>query len=287
MTAPSIQHFATSDGYQHHYRHWQPAGRPLGYVLALHGIQSHSGWYDYSSSRLCDAGYEVLFVDRRGSGLNQPERGHARHQDRLINDVLQLLVELRERRNEAAPTVPVVMLGLSWGGKLAAIAAARRPELVDGLALLYPGIFSRFEANWWDHLRLSAARAAEQLDRQIPIPLDDPALFTSQPEWQRYIRNDELALTEVTVSFLLANRELDRIAREAGPDIRCPSLLMLAERDQIIDNATVRDWFDKLATQERTLVEYPNASHTLEFEADREQFVSDLLGWLETVCQST
>jgi len=287
VTAPSIQQLVTSDGYQHHFRHWQPADRPFGYVVALHGIQSHSGWYEYSSGRLCDAGYEVLFVDRRGSGLNEAQRGHARHEDRLINDVLQFLAEVRERRNEVAPTVPVVMLGLSWGGKLASIVAARRPELIDGLALLYPGIYSQFEATWWDNARLSAARAIEQMERRIPIPLDDPRLFTSQPEWQQFIRNDRLALSDVTVSFLLANRQLDRIAREAASEIRCPSLLMLAGRDQIIDNAAVVNWFDSLATQERALVEYPGASHTLEFEADRELFVNDLLRWLVTVRQST
>ena len=62
---------------------------------------------------------------------------------------------------------------------------------------------------------------------------------------------------------------------------------MLAGRDQIIDNAAVVNWFDSLATQERALVEYPGASHTLEFEADRELFVNDLLRWLVTVRQST
>ncbi len=287
MTEPSIDQFVTSDGYQHHFRHWLPADRPLGYVVALHGIQSHSGWYVYSCGRLCDAGYEVLFVDRRGSGLNEAQRGHARHEDRLINDVLQFLGEVRERRNEIAPTVPVVMLGLSWGGKLASIAAARRPELIDGLALLYPGIYSRFEATWWDNARLSAARATEQMERRIPIPLDDPQLFTSQPAWQQFIRDDRLALSDVTVSFLLANRQLDRIAREAASEIRCPSLLMLAGRDQIIDNAAVTNWFDSLTTEERALVEYPGASHTLEFEADRELFVNDLLRWLVTVRQAT
>ena len=58
-------------------------GTPRGYVVALHGIQSHSGWYEYSSGRMCEAGFEVRFLDRRGSGENTEDRGHAVHPDRL------------------------------------------------------------------------------------------------------------------------------------------------------------------------------------------------------------
>ena len=287
MTEPTIEQFVTSDGYRHHYRRWTPADRPKGFVLCLHGIQSHSGWYDYSSSRLCEAGYEVLFVDRRGSGLNQQERGHARHETRLINDVIQILEDVRIRRNDIAPTVPVTLLGLSWGGKLAAAVAARRQELIDGLALLYPGIRSRFEAGLFDNVRLSLAREAELFEKQIPIPLDDAALFTGQPDAQSYIRNDELSLREVTVSFLLANRELDRLTQAAAREIRCPSILMLAGQDQIIDNDRTKAWYESLASQERALFEYPKACHTLEFEPDRDQWIGDLIGWLDNLRLTT
>lgn len=281
MSEPTIEQFVTSDGYRHHITRWTPAGRPKGYVLCLHGIQSHSGWYGYSSRQLCTAGYEVVFVDRRGSGLNQSERGHARHQDRLINDVVQALEDLRIRRNELAPTVPVTLLGLSWGGKLASVVAARRQELIDGLVLLYPGIRSRFEASILDNVKLSLAREAELFEKLIPIPLDDPGLFTGQTESQAFIRNDDLSLRDVTVSFLLANRELDKMTQDAPPEIRCPSILMLAGKDQIIDNAATKDWYKSLASQERALFEYPDACHTLEFEPDRDQWISDLTAWLD------
>ena len=280
-TQPSVERFVTSDGYQHHFRRWTPADRPKGFIVCLHGIQSHSGWYDYSSRKLCEAGYEVVFVDRRGSGLNQRERGHARHEERLLNDVSQILEDVRSRRNEMAPTVPVTLLGLSWGGKLAACVAARRQELIDGLVLLYPGIRSRFEASWYDNAKLSLANKAELHEKTVPIPLDDPALFTGQAESQKFIANDDLALRDVTVSFLLANRELDRLASASPPEIRCPAVLMLSGQDRIIDNDATREWFGTLASQERTIREYPNASHTLEFEPDRDGWIQDLLSWLD------
>lgn len=283
-TQPEIRRFAASDGYRLHYRHWRTgSGQPLGYIVGLHGIQSHSGWYEYSSRRLAEAGFEVSFLDRRGSGLNEDQRGHAPHCERLLNDVVQFLGDVRDRRNRRAPVSPVILLAVSWGGKLAAPVAGRRPELVDALALLYPGLCAQVRPKRHQLLQLRLAVALGLHRRRVTVPLDDPALFTDDPKWQQFIREDEKALHEVTVSLLNANRQLDGIVQSVPDRLRCPTLLMLAGRDRIIDNRATRQWFERIATADRKLIEYPEAAHTLEFEADREQVVGDLLDWLQAV----
>ncbi len=61
-------------------------------VVCIHGIQSHGGWYEYSCRRLAEAGFEVFFLDRRGSGLNAQARGDAPNfRRRLIEDVAEFL----------------------------------------------------------------------------------------------------------------------------------------------------------------------------------------------------
>lgn len=281
LSAPAIRTFVTSDGYEHHYRHWTPTSKPRATIVALHGIQSHSGWYEYSSNRLCEAGYEVLFLDRRGSGLNAEPRGYARHEMRLINDVVQLLKQARRQRDEQKMHQPIGLLGLSWGGKLAAAVASLYPELVDLLVLLYPGLFSRIRASAWDNFRLNLARFGDVLMKRVPIPLQDLRLFTDQPEWCQYIESDPLSLREVTVSFLLANRELDRITQSAAAAIHCPVFMALAGRDRIIDNEAVQTFYWSLATRDRELQQYPSACHTLEFDPVRDTFVRDLCCWLD------
>ena len=284
MIEPEIRQFEASDGYRLHYRHWQPSQeKPSGYVIALHGIQSHSGWYDFSSRRLCEAGHDVRFIDRRGAGLNQPSRGDAAHEQRLVNDVVQFLGEVRHQRNQQAPTSPVVLLAVSWSGKLAAVIAGKRPELIDAVALLYPGICAKIGPTPFQRLQLALAKKLGILQKLVPVPLDDATLFTGETKWQKFIREDSLALKHVTVSFLLADRELSRLARRAHGRIRCPVLLMLAGKDRIIDNAATKQYYERLASTQRTLIEYPEAQHTLEFEPDRDQFVSGLLDWLNAV----
>lgn len=278
-----FEHITASDGYRMFARHWRPTEQPRGFVVALHGIQSHSGWYEYSSSRLCEAGYDVLFLDRRGSGQNFSRRGDVAHGDRLINDVVQVLSNVRRHRDRVAPTAPVVLLAVSWGGKLAAITAARRPELVDALALLYPGLCARVQPTAWQQARLNLARRLDIRHKRVEVPLNDPALFTAEPRWQEFIRNDPLALREVTSGFLLAHQDLTSESLASAPQIRCPTLLMLAGRDQIIDNDATKIWVAQLGTGNVTLQEYSDAQHTLEFEPQPDRFVTDLRSWLDSL----
>src|SRR5262249_10341015 len=154
-------------------------GQARGSVVALHGIQSHSGWFAYSSRRMCEAGFEVLFLDRRGSGMNEPARGDAADDGLLVRDVTQMLSEVRSRNDRCAPRRPVILLGVSWGGKLAAVTSARNPELVDRLALLYPGLCSHVRPRWDQNLLLALTARLGFRGRRVAIPLDDAALFTS------------------------------------------------------------------------------------------------------------
>jgi len=281
MSSSSIRHVTASDGYRLHFRHWNVV-RPKGIVIAMHGIQSHSGWYEYSSSRMADEGFAVYFGDRRGSGLNGFQRGHAVHAMRLINDVRTLTqLALSEQEFSSNRRPPMTLLGLSWGGKIAAATAALFPSEYDTLALLYPGLETRFRLTGWQTFRLNLARRFDIVRRYIPIPIDDPALFTSVAEYQRFIAEDPLALHTVTSSFLNAGRELDQILAENAERIPHRLLLMLAAKDAIIDNTGVRRKVNSFGSNDVTVIEYPNACHTLEFEPERETIFSDLVRWLQ------
>ncbi|MCP4507051.1 MAG: alpha/beta hydrolase, partial [Fuerstiella sp.] len=170
MTSSTVRSYTTSDGVRLHYQHWPATGKIRGVVVALHGIQSHSGWYEYSSQQMAEAGFEVYFADRRGSGRNELRRGHADHGERLLNDVRQL-VRLVHREH---PAVPLSLLGLSWGGKIAAAVASTSPDSIDSLVLLYPGLAPRIRPTWWQALQLKFARHHDVRHRPVTIPLEDP-----------------------------------------------------------------------------------------------------------------
>ena len=238
------------------------------------------GWYFRSSQALAEAGFEVLFLDRRGSGLSLSRRGHAIHAERLINDVAQFTRAIRANRD---PRCPLVLMGVCWGGKLALASALAFPELFDATALLYPGLCPLVQPSRWQSWRLWWAQAVGWGHVRVPIPLNDPALFTDTSQWQDFIRRDELALHRVTVDFLAANLDLNQRIEAHLERVRGQALLMLAGRDAIIDNQATRTLFNRMTSAQRTILEYPAARHTLEFEPDPQPFIHDLVNWIESL----
>jgi len=279
----SVENAVMSDGVKLAIHRYFPPSRLIrGTILSLHGIQSHAGWYERSSCHLAKGGFEVRFLDRRGSGISKGARGHAEHWERLVNDVVAILRGIRHE----GPPGPVVLQAVSWAGKLAAAVASRHPELVDALALLYPGIHARVRPSIRQNLLLRLADFARIRRRSVLIPLDDPALFTSDPVRQQFLREDPLSIRVATTGFLNADRHLGELAQSAGPDIRCPVLLMLAGRDRIIDNPAMKRFFATIASPSKTLIEFPGAEHTLEFEPCFDEFQKELVTWLTAQTKS-
>ena len=273
-----LESYVASDGVRLAIHRFRPATKTIrGTILSLHGIQSHAGWYGGSSSRLAEAGWDVWLLDRRGSGISAGDRGHAPHWERLTNDVVAILNHIRDQGFPG----PVVLQAVSWGGKLAATVAARRADLVDALALLYPGIHARIRPRLRQRLLLALADFLGIRRRPVLIPLNDAALFTSDRVKQQFLREDPLSLRAATTGFLIADRQLSKLAQQSGPQIHCPTLLMLAGLDRIIDNDAMRGFFKTIAAKDKRLVDFPDAAHTLEFEACFEPYIASFLEWLQ------
>lgn len=271
----TIEMFQAADGYRWKYRRYLPTGQSRGQIVCLHGIQSHGGWYTHSCAQLAQAGFQVDFLDRRGSGLNDEARGDAPNFRRMLDDVGEYIQHLRKQ----APALPVFLLAISWGGKLAVALQKRHPGLTNGLILLCPGLFSQVRTSVLQKLRIAWARLVSPR-RRFPIPLNDPELFTATPRWLEFLRDDPLALHDATARLLIESIRLDLYLLRCASQVRASTLLLLAEQDRIIDNPAVRRYVESFATTDKKIIEYPGAQHTLEFEPEPERFLADLRQWL-------
>jgi len=136
--APRIDYFTASDGYRIASRVWE-ADNPIGRIVYVHGMISHSGWYLKSCRHFASQGFEVHFPDRRGSGLNMQSRGDAPGHEVLLDDVEQYLTSL-------TGNLPTILIGVSWGGKFAAAFAVvvAMPYLLYQIwAFVAPGLLDR------------------------------------------------------------------------------------------------------------------------------------------------
>lgn len=263
------------DGYLAYARYFAPP-RPLGAVLYFHGIQSHCGWYEASARHLRDAGFAVLQPDRRGSGRNLEQRGHADSCEQLISDVWVARDELLRR----CPLDTFHMLGVSWGGKLAAAAYAVDHARVASLTLVTPGLFPLIGVSPSEKFRIGIAMVTDP-SRLFDIPLNDAELFTAHAPKQTFINEDPLTLRQATAGFYLASRRMDRVWARLTDRRAAPLHLLLAEDERIIDNAATAQFFRALNWPRTRITTYHSARHSLEFEPDPRPYFDDVTSALQ------
>jgi pimeloyl-ACP methyl ester carboxylesterase len=270
----------------------QPQPQRLDPVVYLHGIQSHPGWFSGSAAYLASFGHPVLLPTRRGSGANTVAPGDAASAEILLEDVASCCRAAMAMFD--APRVSLV--GISWGGKLAATFCLRRwPGVeVGSLTMVAPGIVSKVDVPLSKKLAIGLAllgRPAPRAPRgssMFDVPLSDVELFTDNPPMRDYLARDPYRLHRATARFLFASRRLDSMLRAAsglGPPrgaLSLPTTLLLAGRDRIVDNDATGRVIDRL-TAGKAHVEQLDAAHTIEFEPDLADFHAAVLAGVRRV----
>jgi alpha-beta hydrolase superfamily lysophospholipase len=265
-----------TDGAALPYRFFAAEGLPRATVLHLHGIQSHGGWYVETAAELARRGYSVYLADRRGSGRSDELRGDFASAAQLIDDVGRLV------EDAGRSGAPVVLAGGCWGARPAVGYAARSPETLAALVLVCPALKAIVDLPAARKLQVFAGRALRRRTR-VPIPLT-PEMFTANPPYLEFVRNDPLSLHDVTARFFFNQYFWDRrLLAERAVDV--PLLLMQAGQDPVVDVAAVRGWYDRLASPRKDYVRYPDFGHILDFERERQRYWDDLVAWLDGVTE--
>ncbi len=263
------------DGYQAYARYWC-SPTPRGAVLYHHGIQSHCGWYETSAAQLADAGFAVLQIDRRGSGRNLSNRGHAESAEQLIEDSHAA----RDKLLRFSGLSDYHMVGVSWGGKLVVASYVHDPTGVRSLSLVTPGLFPRIGVSSAEMAKIGFAMLYQQ-SQLFDIPLNDPELFTAAQRWQEFFRKDAMTLRQCTAGFYLASRRMDKIVAGLSQTQPVPIQLFVAGDERIIDNDKTVNFVRELQWPDGRVTTYPNARHSIEFENNPQVYFNDLVSFIK------
>jgi alpha-beta hydrolase superfamily lysophospholipase len=113
--------------------------RPRGVVLIVHGLGEHAWRYDPLAQRLNEWGFAVRAYDQRGHGDSGGQRGVLPDDDALLDDLQEVLEDTR--KHIAQPwACPLILLGHSMGGLVAATWVLRGSSPVDALVLSSPAL---------------------------------------------------------------------------------------------------------------------------------------------------
>lgn len=294
----------TPDGVRLHGRAWVPGREPRGVVQVAHGMAEHIGRYEDVAQALVAAGWAVVGHDHRGHGQTvSPARGHMadRHGwDKVVNDLLRVTGTIRDTFGD----VPVVLFGHSWGSMLARDYASRWGHHLAGLVLMGtaadPGVLGRVGVGIGRSLALvRGARPSAMLDKLTfggfnkpfaPARTDFDWLTRDAAEVDAYLADPEcgFACTPAFYADLAAGaRRVNQPGCVALVPKDLPILVLAGDADPVGDFGRgigrVVDLLDGRGGRPTTVHLYENARHELLKEENRDEVISDLVGWLDQI----
>ncbi|MEU4657565.1 lysophospholipase [Streptomyces sp. NPDC023723] len=246
--------------------HRWPAGRPRYVALLVHGYGEHLGRYAGLAGVLTGHGGAVYGPDHLGHGRSDGERV-------LIEDFEDVVTDLRavaELAGAAHPGLPVVVIGHSMGGLIAARYAQRHPAGLAALVLSGPVI-----GDWELPRRLLALE-------QIPDTPISPAALSRDPAVGAAYAADPLVwhgpMKRPTVEAFVTT--LKTVADGGGVG-RLPLLWLHGTDDRLVPLTGSRPGVERLSGGELTERIYPGARHEVFLETHRAEVFADLTGFLD------
>jgi len=246
-------------------------------VIMVHGLQSHSGWFVQSAAFIGALGHPVYAIDRRGSGLSRQRRGDSKDFHDWSDDIHDVTRRVLLRHGGSQ----VLVVGHCFGAIPATIFAEGHPQMVKGLILTTPGIFTHTSIPFSQVLKIIFSAPGKR-DYHLPSPLD-PSLFSELDEYERFITADGLGLTSVSGDFYWQVHRARSYLLQHDRELNMPLLVAFAGEDPIADNEKTRTWLSRLPSPFRSELRYADARHILEFSQEREAFFADLARWLAWV----
>lgn len=274
MMKESLGQYITCDGKPISFRKWAGVRDVIVY---LHGIESNSGWFSPFASQLNERGFTLYGIDRRGSGLNEDDRGDIRDYNTFLDDIDDALKFIREQNIGKK----IYLMGICWGGLLAVnYIAKRKPDTAHGLLLLSPAIYRKIDLNFC----IKAIAKIYSLfypKFRFKIPIRDE-MFTSSKRYLSFIKKDTMRLRALSCRFF---NEILRMEQELSPinhKITVPVAVLLSGYDEIVDNDRVREWFKRLEANDKTIKVFNDLRHVMPFEDNIDPLVDFISDWIET-----
>jgi alpha-beta hydrolase superfamily lysophospholipase len=263
----------TPDGETLALHDWPVAGGLAKAVVVLvHGIGEHAGRYRHVAERLNTWGFAVRAADHYGHGASSGARGGLPSVMRLVDD-LALVVDDTRRTH---PGLPLVLLGHSLGGLVAASFVARAVRKVDALVLSSPGLDPGLSA-FQKFLVAVLSRAVPDL--RVGNGLDDNYLSHDPAVAQAY-RDDPLCHDRIGARLARFLADEGAVVRMAAPQWHVPTLLIYAGDDRLVKPAASRVFAAAAPASVVSAACFPTLYHEIFNERETAPVFETLGRWL-------
>ena len=276
---------ATRDGLALVTRHWPLAGaRPApGVAVLVHGLGEHIGRYEHVAQHLNRHGWAVVGFDHRGHGHSPGKRGALRDHHDLLHDLAAVIDATRR----AYPSQPLVLIGHSLGGAIAARFASAQAtpaepapwaRPLDGLVLSSPALAIPIGP-----IQRLLLATVGQLTPDVAVSNGlKPAWICHNPATVAAYQADPLVHDRVTGRLTSWLIEAGQVARTRAAHWRVPTLIMWGGEDRCVD-PTGSAAFAASAPRDRVASHpWPSLSHEIFNEVEQADVLAALSGWLQS-----
>jgi alpha-beta hydrolase superfamily lysophospholipase len=277
MTADTtLTTFVASDGDNVVIQDWplEPGVAVRGVVIIVHGLGEHAGRYDHVARQLNSWGFAVRGYDQCGHGESGGLPGSLPTDTRLLDDLADIVDSTRSRMEKSTP---LIVLGHSMGGLVAARFASLGLRPLDGLVLSSPA--------------LDPGLSGFQKLLVAVLPNLVPNLRVGNGLDASFISHDPKVVAAYRADRLVHDRISARLARfiatvgpatvaEAG-QWKIPTLLMYAGDDRLVKPQGSRDFAAAAPQKLVTTVCFDGLYHEIFNELDARPVFDTLRQWLD------
>lgn len=269
--------YKTEDGVSLPLRQWLPETEPKAVLVALHGFNDYSRFFDRPGTYFSAQGIACFAYDQRGFGA-APKRGLWAGIPAYTDD-LRILVQLVKRRY---PRQPIYVLGESMGGAviITAMGQITMPE-VEGVILAAPALWARQTMPWYQTSLLWALAHSFPWLRLSGDGLGVKA--SDNVEMLRDLGRDPLIIKKTRVEAIYGLTELMDTAFGSAGQLRANTLVLYGENDEIIPKKPTYDFLQRFLSTDRerkTVAFYPQGYHMLLRDLQASIAWEDITAWI-------
>jgi acylglycerol lipase len=270
--------FVAADGAVLPVRSWLPATDPDAVVVALHGMDDYRAFFDIPGSRLAAAGIAAYAYDQRGFG-QAPDPGAWFGEEAMQDDLFAFMRVIAARH----PGKKLFSLGESMGGAVVMTAMTRKdarlPPNFAGAILVSPAVWSRDNMPWYQSAALWVGAHTVPWMALTGEGLEIQA--TDNIEVLRRMSRDPLFIKETRIGSIKGLCDLMDDAMRSAPDLHVPSLVLVAEKDQVIPPTASAAMTATLPFSAEVKT-YPLAYHMMLRDLHGDIPTNDIIGWIRS-----
>jgi alpha-beta hydrolase superfamily lysophospholipase len=274
----SKDYFVTEDSVRLPLRQWLPITKTKAVLIALHGFNDYSHFFDRPGNYFSSQGIACFAYDQRGFGASS-RRGLWAGEAAYADDLKVLAGLLKQRY----PGRPLYLLGESMGGAvvISAMSKMKMPD-IDGIILSAPALWARSTMPWYQtSLLWTLAHSMPWLTltgRGVKITPSDNI------DMLRALGRDPWVIKKTRVDAIHGLTNLMDTAFGSAPLLQGNTLLLYGEKDEIIPKHSTYQFLQKLLATDpdnKKVAIYQYGYHMLLRDLQAATAWKDIVAWID------